>query len=76
MNTMDFKVTLKCEGCVARVKPALDAEPGILAWNADVAGPAKTLHVEGEGISPGRILEILKAAGYAGEWIGPGPENA
>lgn len=68
-STFKFNTTLKCSGCVAAVKPVLDAENRIMKWEADVAAMPKTLTVEGENITADEIIDLLKKAGYDGTLV-------
>lgn len=46
------------------IGPLLDAEPGVERWEADVSTPDKVLTVEGDGVTPKRVGEILGTKGY------------
>lgn len=65
MVTRTFKTNLRCGGCVASLKPILDADPLITAWEADVASPDKLLHVTGEQATKAHMQAKLAEAGYA-----------
>lgn len=69
-TTYTFHTTLKCSGCVAAVKPVLDAEKRIVHWAADVSGNPKTLTVEGEDITAEEVRRLLQRAGYDGQLAG------
>jgi copper chaperone CopZ len=63
-TTRTFKTNLRCAGCVAAIKPYLDAEPRVSRWSVDLAAPDKLLTVHGDAPA-----EAVKAAvargGYA-----------
>jgi len=69
MNTLKFKTSIKCGGCIATVTPYLSEVKGIVSWNVDTTTPLKILTVETEGISPDEITTALKTAGYQAELI-------
>lgn len=59
-----FLTDLHCGACVARVRPLLDAAPGVTRWAADTSGPRAVLTVEGEGITAARVGALILPAGY------------
>ena len=69
MQTLKFKTTIKCDGCISKVAPFLNAIKGIDEWNVDLSSSEKILTVKSEGINPGIIAEELKKAGYKAELI-------
>ena len=64
-----FKTNINCGGCIAKVKPALDNEPGIKNWNVDTDNADKILSVESDGIADDQVVEIIKAKGFTIEKI-------
>lgn len=64
MTTLKLKTNLRCGACVESIRPLLDAAPGVARWSADVTSPEKVLTVEGDGVSPGRVDELLRQKGY------------
>lgn len=69
MESLKFKTTINCGGCVATVTPHLNQLQGIEKWNVDTANPLKILTVETSGLSPEVIIEKLKTVGYKAELI-------
>lgn len=65
---MLFKTTLFCEHCVATLSPFLNQELSIDTWEIDLKGEEKLLKVEGD-ISPEKIQDLLKEAGFQAELI-------
>ncbi len=62
MTTQTFHVeNMKCGGCVAAVKEALEKLPGVEAVEVDLAGAQAT--VRGD-VDAQAVVEALKAAGY------------
>ena len=62
-----MKKTIKIEGmscghCVARVKAALSALPGVAKADVDLA--TKSAAVEGEGLSDAALKSAVEGAGY------------
>jgi hypothetical protein len=78
MTTRTYKTDLRCAGCLDAIKPILDHEPGLDAWEADVSGPVKTLIVHSDTVTPARVDELLQLAGYhsLGEIEQPAPSTA
>ena len=69
METLKFKTTINCGGCVATVSPHLNQLQGIEKWNVDTSNPLKILTVETSGLAPEVIIEKLKTVGYKAELI-------
>lgn len=59
-----FKTNINCSGCIAAVKPHLDATKGIAQWEVDTANTDKILTVESDGISKEQIIDAVEKAGY------------
>lgn len=59
-----FHTTLRCGACVAKIRPALDSEPGLRRWSVDLESPNRLLTVEGDAVDPGRIRAIVAEAGF------------
>jgi len=68
-NTLSFKTNIKCGGCIAQVKPILDAVASIKEWNVDIANADKILTVKAKGISESEIVETIQKAGFKIERI-------
>lgn len=64
MQALRFRTNLNCGSCVAAVTPLLDDEGSIRRWHVDTQSPEKTLTVEGEGISPDRVEDLVAQAGF------------
>lgn len=69
MNTLKFKTTIKCGGCIATVTPFLNKIEGISSWSVDTNSPDKILTVETENVTTDEIISILKSAGYQAQPI-------
>ena len=69
METLKFKTTINCGGCVATVTPHLNQIKGIEKWSVDTTNPHKILTVETSGLRPEVIVEKLKEAGYKAELL-------
>lgn len=69
METLKFKTTINCGGCVATVTPHLNQIKGIEKWSVDTTNPQKILTVETSGLEPVVIIEKLKEAGYKAELL-------
>ncbi|MDJ1472239.1 cation transporter [Cytophagaceae bacterium DM2B3-1] len=69
MKTLKFKTNIKCDGCIAKVTPHLNAVQGIDHWKVDLTSPDKVLEVETENVKAEEVSEALGKAGYKGETI-------
>ncbi len=69
METLKFKTTINCGGCVATVTPHLNQIKGIEKWSVDTTNPQKILTVETSVTKPEVIIEKLKEAGYKAELL-------
>ena len=69
METLKFKTNIKCDGCIAKVSPVLNADSGIEKWEVDLLHPDKILTVSGERISGDLIKSALKNVGYIAELL-------
>ncbi|HIX55823.1 MAG TPA: heavy-metal-associated domain-containing protein [Candidatus Sphingobacterium stercoripullorum] len=67
METINFKTTLKCDGCVAKIKPVLEETSSIKTWNVDLSSAEKTLTVEGENIDKDKLIADIKEKGFTAE---------
>jgi copper chaperone len=67
MNTLQFKTNLKCDGCVAKLKPVLEARADLVKnWEVDLN--QKTLSVTTDA-DAGKIQDLVAQAGYKAELI-------
>jgi copper chaperone len=65
MESIKFKTTLKCNGCIAAVKPALDAIDGLVKWEIDLSTPDRILTTEVSSADvKDKIVSAFKAVGY------------
>ena len=62
--TRTFTTNLRCGGCVSKIKPGFDAEPGFRNWSVDLERPERTLTVNGDDVSPSRVKQLVAAAGF------------
>ena len=64
-TTQRFTTNLRCEGCVAAIKPVLDANPAIKSWSAEVVSPEKVITLESDRpLSLASVNAMLGKAGY------------
>jgi copper chaperone CopZ len=66
METLKFKTTIKCSGCVAKVTPFLNEALGEATWEVDYNNPSKILTVVGEK-DQAKVIQALEKAGYKAE---------
>ncbi|NLA24435.1 MAG: hypothetical protein GX879_05655 [Bacteroidales bacterium] len=64
MKTYKFKTNINCGGCLASIKPHLEAEQRIVTWEVDLNDNDKILTVQAQEISKEEIIEIVTKAGY------------
>lgn len=68
METLKFKTTIKCSGCVGKVTPFLNKAAGEENWEVDVQNPEKVLTVVLENnITEQAIVKAVEEAGYKAE---------
>ena len=63
MNTLQFKTTINCGGCIKAVTPALNQEVGAGNWQVDTANPNKILTVTTDH-APAAIVAAVEEAGF------------
>lgn len=64
INTLTFKTNINCSGCVAQVKPVLDASKGINEWNVDTTSADKVLTIKSSDVSKDEIIDAITRAGF------------
>ena len=63
MAVRSYRTNLRCAACVESIRPLFDADPGVVAWDADMASPDKRLTIDGD-ISPEAVNALLEQKGY------------
>jgi len=70
METLKFKTTIKCGGCIAAVTPVLDNLKGVDKWAVDTTTPEKVLTIEtANGLEADQVVTALNAKGYQADLI-------
>jgi len=70
METLKFKTTIKCGGCIAAVTPVLNDLKGVDKWEVDTNIPEKVLTIEtNQGLEPREVITALKTKGYTAELL-------
>ena len=64
METLRFKTSLKCGGCIKAITPGLDSMKTIEKWSVDLENPDKVLEVEASEDISELVIESVKKAGY------------
>lgn len=64
METLRFKTSLKCGGCIKAITPGLESLQGIEKWSVDLENPDKVLEVEASEDVSDQVIESVKKAGY------------
>ena len=67
MSKLQFKTSINCGGCIAKVTPFLDNAVGAGKWTDDTANPDKILTVENDSLSAEEIKAGLDKLGYKAE---------
>lgn len=67
METLKFKTTIKCSGCLEKVTPHLNKTAGIEKWEVDIKDPNKVLVVESNGATEEDVVAILDKIGFKAE---------
>jgi copper chaperone len=65
MKSLEFKTTINCNNCIAKVTPYLDSVKGIVHWEVDIKNPAKILTVYGDDVASEDVKAKVKEAGYS-----------
>jgi copper chaperone len=70
METVKFKTTIKCSGCVATVTPGLNEAVGANNWQVDLQSPDKilTVNTTDKG-KESAVIQKLQEAGYKAEKV-------
>ncbi len=63
MTTTTYRTNLRCAGCLAAIRPHLDALPGLKRWSVNVDLPDKPLTIEGE-VQGDAVRAAMTRAGY------------
>lgn len=64
METLRFKTSLKCGGCVQAITPGLKSLNTIVKWSVDLENPDKVLEVESSEDISDQVMDSVKKAGY------------
>lgn len=64
METLRFKTSLKCGGCVKAITPGLESLTSIKKWSVDLENTDKVLEVEATEDVTDEVIESVKKAGY------------
>jgi hypothetical protein len=64
METKVFRTNLKCQNCVSKVAPVLDADSDVAGWSVRTDDDRKLLSVTGAAVDAGHIRSAVKSAGF------------
>jgi copper chaperone len=64
METLRFKTSLKCGGCIKAITPGLESLTAIEKWSVDLESPDKVLKVEASDNVSDQVIDSVKKAGY------------
>ena len=68
METLKFKTTLKCDGCLSKVTPSLNKIAGEGNWNVDLQNTPKVLTITSTA-SEKEIEKVFQDNGFQAERI-------
>jgi copper chaperone CopZ len=68
MESLKFKTTIKCSGCVAKVTPHLNETVGEGNWEVDLTNPSKVLTIN-DNVDAARVKEAVEKAGFRAEKV-------
>ena len=63
-ESLKFKTTINCGGCIAAVKPALNEVAGQGNWNVDTDHPDKVLTVNNQSATAAAVIDAVTAKGF------------
>jgi copper chaperone len=66
---LKFKTNIKCDGCVAKVAPVLDAAVGGGNWRVDLTHPDRILTLDQAPVNLNDMKAGLATAGYSAQEI-------
>jgi len=66
MKTLRFKSSLKCNGCVNAIKPAMEAIDDVKSWRVFLDVSDKIIEIETEGSEEKVSKEVQEAVTKAG----------
>jgi copper chaperone len=70
METLKFKTTIKCSGCIAKATPFLDGTVGKDNWEVDIQNPDKVLTiVRDENLREEEVIKAVQEAGFKAEKV-------
>lgn len=61
---LQFKTSINCNNCVAKVKPGLEKIEGIESWNVDTDNADKVLTVKSSGATSQQIIDAVEKVGF------------
>jgi copper chaperone len=64
METLRFKTSLKCGGCIKAITPGLESMKSIEKWSVDLESPDKVLSVDASENISDQVIDSVKKAGY------------
>ena len=64
METLRFKTSLKCGGCIKAITPGLESMKSIEKWSVDLESPDKVLSVDASEDITDQVIDSVKKAGY------------
>lgn len=67
MEILKFKTNVTDEAGVQNLRKHFDQEESISRWQLDAANPDHVLSVSGHEVSPQRIKNLIREAGYSAQ---------
>ena len=70
METLQFKTTIKCSGCIEKLNPILNETVGENNWEVDLQNHQKVLTIpNADKLQSSEVVDALAKAGYKAEKI-------
>ena len=63
-DAWQFRTSIMCNGCIAKITPILDAAQGVKSWSVDLKSSDRILTVVSEGITQDELMALVREAGF------------
>lgn len=69
MEELKYKTSLKCNGCIAAIKPGIEQIEGVESWAVDLQSAEKVLTITASKPVSDNVINAVKKTGYLIERI-------
>ena len=63
-DAWQFRTSIMCNGCIAKITPILDAAQGVKSWSVDLKSTDRILTIVPEGITQDEVMALVREAGF------------